>query len=162
MNICVTTNGMCITRILISIIFKANLCHVSRTPGPLANDWPHLKKCVEAILSRVAAHHEGYYEVCTMPCLPHFLEITSVSSKPGFQTKNTPAVAGCSCDIWLSMALQHLPSAKHALDTGCRARKAMPGRPAALPWRLPRAAAPHRCALTEHDITLVCLMRYQR
>ena len=71
MNICVTANDMCITRILISLSSKADLCHDFQDTWAIANDWPNLKKCVEAILSRVAAHHEGYYEVFTVPLCPN-------------------------------------------------------------------------------------------
>ncbi|CAK0770014.1 hypothetical protein CVIRNUC_003725 [Coccomyxa viridis] len=39
------------------------VCFLIEDTWAIANDWPHLKKCVEAILSRVAAHHEGYCEV---------------------------------------------------------------------------------------------------
>ena len=55
---------------LMSIIFQTKLVSCFQDTWAIANDWPHLKKCIEAILSRVAAHHEGYCEVCTMPFCP--------------------------------------------------------------------------------------------
>ena len=54
-----------------STIFKTKLVSCFQDTWAVANDWPHLKKCVEAILSRVAAHHEGYYEVFTVPLCPN-------------------------------------------------------------------------------------------
>ena len=75
-NTCVTTNGMCSTRILMSIVSQTKQVSCFQDTWAIANDWPHLRKCVDVILSRVAAHHEGYYEVCTMPFCPSLWDLS--------------------------------------------------------------------------------------
>ena len=55
-----------------STIFQIEIVLCFQDTWAIANDWPHLKKCVEVILTGVAAHHKGSYEVCKMPFCPVF------------------------------------------------------------------------------------------